>query len=107
MKAPKFKEFIAEAKTDKKPYRLIVVSDEPEESEYFHTAKRLIDEGVKLGHKVYVVMIDGAYITVEEGIRRVHNSDDKKGFVVDSSDTLAIIRGSITRKDSWLDLVSQ
>ena len=107
MKAPKFKEFIAEAKTDKKPYRLIVVSDEPEESEYFHTAKRLIDEGVKLGHKVYVVMINGAYITVEEGIRRVHNSDDKKGFVVDSSDTLAIIRGSITRKDSWLDFLSQ
>ena len=107
MKAPKFKEFIAEAKTNKKPYRLIVVSDEPEESEYFHTAKRLIDEGGKLGHKVYVVMIDGAYITVEEGIRRVHNSDDKKGFVVDSSDTLAIVRGSITRKDSWLDFLSQ
>ena len=107
MKAPKFKEFIAEAETDKKPYRLIVVSDEPEESEYFHTAKRLIDEGGKLGHKVYVVMIDGAYITVEEGIRRVHNSDDKKGFVVDSSDTLAIVRGSITRKDSWLDFLSQ
>tara|TARA_B100000745_G_C20123445_1_gene384721 strand:- start:68 stop:1456 length:1389 start_codon:yes stop_codon:yes gene_type:complete len=107
MKAPKFKEFIAEAKTNKKPYRLIVISDEPEESEYFHTAKRLIDEGGKLGHKVYVVMIDGAYITVEEGIRRVHNSDDKKGFVVDSSDTLAIVRGSITRKDSWLDFLSQ
>jgi ribosomal protein S6--L-glutamate ligase len=87
--------------------RFIVLSDEPENQELFHTARRIVEEAPKLGHGVYAVFIDGAYITNNDGIKRIHNIDDKKGFVIDNSDTVAIVRGSITRKDSWLDLLTQ
>ena len=42
MKAPKFKDFISEAKSDQK-YRLLIVTDEPEKAKTFHTANRLRD----------------------------------------------------------------
>ena len=48
---------------------------------------------------------DSGYTTHEDGVRRFHNKDDKKGFEVGAM-TVAIVRGSVTRKDSWLDLVS-
>lgn len=94
-------------KDEKMKPKFIVLSDEPEGDELFHTAKRVKEECERLGYDVYIVFIDGAYITVEDGVRTVHNSGDKKGFVIDRSDTIAIVRGSITQKDSWLDLLSQ
>ena len=97
---------ITEKKEDIIP-KFIVLSDEPENSELFYTAKRVSEECKKLNYKCYIVYIDGAYIKVEDGIRTIHNQNDKKGFVIDNKDTIAIIRGSITRKDSWLDLLSQ
>jgi len=107
MKAPKFREFISEAKDNPNKLKILVLSDEPEKSKLFHTAKRVLDEAPKLGHKVYVVFIDGAYIKNEDGIKTIHNVGDDKGFVIDDINTIAIIRGSITRKDAWLDLLSQ
>ena len=47
MKAPKFKDFITEAKNDK--YRLLIITDEPEKAKTFHTADRLREEADKLG----------------------------------------------------------
>jgi len=94
-----------ESKDDK--LRFIVLSDEPKNQELFHTAKRIVEESERLGYDVYIVFIDGAYITYEDEIRRIHNIDDPKGFVIDNKDTVAIVRGSITRKDGWLDLLSQ
>jgi len=108
MEVQKFKNFLNEAvEPVKDKLRILVLSDEPEEAELFHTAKRLKDEAPKLGHKVYIVFIDGAYIKNEEGIKTIHNVDDEKGFEIDNQTTIAIVRGSVTRKDSWLDLVSQ
>ena len=52
-KAPKFREFIAEAKSDKK-YKLLIITDEPEKSKNFHTASRLQEEAEKLGWKNYM-----------------------------------------------------
>src|SRR6056300_1631312 len=106
MQVPKFKEYITEAKGADK-LRILVLSDEPENSELFHTAKRIQEEGPKLGHKTYVVFIDGAYIKNEDGIKTIHNIDDDKGFEINDENTIAIVRGSITRKDAWLDLLSQ
>ena len=106
-KAPKFREFISEAKDKTNQLRILVLSEKPENTELFHTAKRIKEEAPKLGHKVYVVFVDGAYIKVEDGIRTVHNANDDTGFEVNDSNTIAIIRGSVVRKDSWLDLVSQ
>ena len=105
MKIPKFNEFLTE-QTDSK-LKILVLSDEPENAELYHTAKRIKDEGPKLGHAVYIVLIDGAYIKNEDNIKTIHNIDDDKGFVIDRHNTIAIVRGSITRKDSWLNLLSQ
>ena len=100
-----FKSFITEQTETK--LKILVLSDEPEKSELFHTAKRIKEEGAKLGHEVYVVFLDGAYIKNEGDIKTIHNVNDKKGFVIDKNDTFAMVRGSVTRKDSWLNLLSQ
>ena len=103
MKAPKFRDFITEQK--KESYKLLVITDEPEKAKTFHTADRLREEAEKLGWDYYLYKLTGGYTTYNDGVRRFHNKEDKKGFVVDK-DTVAIIRGSITRKDSWMDLIS-
>ncbi len=105
MQVPKFHEYLTEAKSDKKFLRLLIITDEPEEAKTFHTADRLQEECDKLGFKHYLFKLTGGYSTYEDGVRKFHNIDDKKGFEIDK-DTVAIVRGSITRKDSWLDFVS-
>ena len=107
MQVPKFKEYITEAKV-RKPFRLIIISDEPEYDLNFHTAKNLMKEALKLGHKAYIFRNTGGYVTKEEDEELYfHNKDDKKGFRVSSKDTVAIVRGSVVRRDSWMDLVSR
>ena len=105
MKAPKFREFITEAPENGK-YKLLVITDEPEKAKTFHTADRLREEAEKLGWKYYLYKLTGGYTTSPEGALRLHNKDDDKGFEVSGTDTVAIIRGSVTRKDSWMDIVS-
>ena len=105
MKAPKFKEFITEAEDSKNFLRLLIITDEPEQAKTFHTADRLKEECDKLKYPYYLFKLTGGYTTFEDGVRRFHNKDDDKGFEVGAM-TVAVIRGSITRKDSWLDLVS-
>jgi len=104
MRAPKFKEFISEAKGNEK-FRLLIVTDEPDQAKQFHTANRLKDECDKLNISSYLFQLSAGYTQFVEGIRTFHNKDDEKGFVIDK-DTVAIIRGSVTRKDSWLDFIS-
>src|SRR5210317_545542 len=105
MQVPKFKDFLTEAKEEKDFLRLLIITDEPEEAKTFHTADRLREVCDKLKYPHYLFKLSGGYTTFEDGIRRFHNKDDKKGFEI-TTDTVAIIRGSITRKDSWLDFVS-
>jgi len=104
MKAPKFKDFITEAKTEK--YRLLIITDEPEKAKTFHTANRLQEEAEKLGWKHYLYRLTGGYTSFEDGVFKIHNKDDEKGFEVSGSDTVAVIRGSVVRKDSWMDIVT-
>jgi RimK family alpha-L-glutamate ligase len=103
MQVSKFKDYITEAKKDF--LRLLIITDEPEEAKTFHTADRLQEECDKLGYPNYLFKLTGGYTTYENGIRKFHNKDDKKGFEVGAM-TVAIVRGSITRKDSWMDFVS-
>ena len=105
MKAPKFKEFISEANGDQK-YKLVIITDEPEKAKTFHTADRLQEEAEKLGWKHYLYKLTGGYTSYEDNIFRLHNKEDEKGFVVSGTDTIAIIRGSVVRKDSWMDIIS-
>ena len=103
MQVSKFKDYITEAKKDF--LRLLIITDEPEEAKTFHTADRLQEECDKLGYPHYLFKLTGGYTSLENGVRRFHNKDDKKGFEVGAM-TVAVVRGSITRKDSWLDFVS-
>lgn len=105
MQVSKFKDYLTEAKGDKNFLRLLIITDEPEEAKTFHTADRLREECDKLGFKHYLFKLTGGYTTYDNGIRKFHNKDDKKGFEIDK-DTVAVIRGSITRRDSWMDFVS-
>src|SRR5210317_463796 len=105
MQVHKFRDYITEAKDDKNFLRLLIVTDEPEEAKTFHTADRLREECDKLKFPHYLFKLTGGYTTYENGVRKFHNKDDKKGFEIDK-DTVAVIRGSITRRDSWMDFVS-
>ena len=106
MRAPKFKEFISEAKSNNK-YRIIVVSAAFNKDKMYHTAKRFTEEGKKLGVEVYVCKVEGAIISYENNVYKIFNADDKKGFEINSGDTIAVVRGSIRFKKSYLDLLSQ
>jgi ribosomal protein S6--L-glutamate ligase len=99
----KFKSFITEQKDEK--YRILVISAEPDNNKLFHTAQRVTDEAKKSGHEVYVVKVEGAIITYDNGYK-IFNADDKDGFEI-NSDTVAIVRGSVRLKKSYLDLLSQ
>jgi len=104
MKAPKFKDFISEAKSDQK-YRLLIVTDEPEKAKTFHTANRLKEEADKLKIDNYLFRLAGGTMTFENGVRKFHNKGDDKGFQI-GKDTVAIIRGSVVNKNSFMDFVS-
>ena len=71
----KFSEFITEAKSDK--YRILVVSSgalrsqNKKEVPKFHTAKRFEKEAKKAGHEVYILQVETAYITFENGVYKI------------------------------------
>ena len=108
MKAPKFKDFLVEAPENKK-YKILVVSADPAPAhqKLFRTARRIVEEAEKAGHKVYVVQVEGAFINYENGVYKIFNEGDEKGFEIDRSNTIAIIRGTVRLKKSYLDLVSR
>ena len=105
-----FKSFITEQKDDK--YRILVVSSgalrspKKKVAPKFHTAKRLEEEAKKAGHEIYILQVETAYITFENGIYKIYNKDDKEGFEI-NKDTIAIVRGTVRLKKSWLDLLSR
>ena len=99
-----FKSFITEENSEK--YRILVISAEPNNTKLFHTAQRVTDEAKKIGHEVYVVKVEGAYIEYDSGYK-IYNADDDKGFEIGDENTVAIVRGSVRLKQSWLDLLSQ
>ena len=101
--------FISEGPEEKKKdtLRILVISKKEEDGELSRTAQRISDEGKKLKHEVFVVDIDGAFITYEEDTYRIYNISEDTGFDINSTDTIAIIRGSVKLKNSYLDLLSQ
>ena len=105
----KARQTLVEQKKESKksdPYRVVVISEKPENNEYYHTAGRIKEEAEKSGHEVYVVESDGAYIKWKDDRRTIHNSDDDTGFDITNTDTVVFVRGSVRFKESWLDLIS-
>ena len=104
MHIPKFREFISEEKEEKSFCKILIITDEPEEAKTFHTADRLKQEAEKLKVAYYLYKLTGGYMTSKVVLEEC-TIKKAKGFEI-TSDTVAIIRGSITRKDSWMDIVS-
>ena len=72
-KAPKFRDFISEAKGDKK-YRVLVISGDPKpaKQKLFRTARRIVEECKAAGHKYYLVEIEIAYLYQENDFDSFH-----------------------------------
>ena len=101
---------IVEAKEDDsvKPFRLVVLADRPKTIKDNASSTKLINAAKDAGLDVYNCRANGAYVLRDQdsGEVTLHNAGDDKGFVLDA-DTLVMNRGSVTRKDSYLDLISQ
>ena len=105
-----FNEIITEAddKDSRKPFRLVVLADRPKSIKENASSTKLVKAAEKAKLEVYNCRVNGAFVLRDQdtGVVTIHNSDDEKGFELDA-DTLVMNRGSVTRKDSYLDLISQ
>ena len=101
--------FIDEGAEEKKPdkLRVLVLAIKYEDKTYARTTKRISEESKKLGHEIFIVNILGAFIRYEEGTYKIFNSDNDTGFDISSKNTIALVRGTVRVKDSYLDLLSQ
>jgi RimK family alpha-L-glutamate ligase len=88
--------------------RVLCLTSRKKSGGYFRTARVIKDICEKKGVKHYIVFAEDAFISIDKnGNRRIYNIEDKKGFVIHSSNTVAIVRGSVTALKSSLDLLSQ
>ena len=106
-----FNDIIIEAKKSEKredPYRLVVLVERPKKILKTGTSAKLTAKAEKLGVETYNCRINGAYLLRDEdsGVITIHNEGDDKGFELDE-DTVVFIRGDVTKKDSYMDLISQ
>ena len=104
-----FNDILTEDKDEgNKPFRLVVLADRPKTIKENASSTKLAVAAEKKGLEVYNCRVNGAFVLrdQESGEIRIHNADDDKGFVLDA-DTIVMNRGSVTRKDSYLDLISQ
>jgi len=86
---------------------IIITARAENDTGLFRTAKRFKEICKKRRIDHYVLFIDDCYITNEDGIKRVHNIDDKKGFIVDGYDTAVIIRGGGLKSSSNKNNITQ
>jgi len=104
----KFKSFITEAKEDK--YKVVVLTRKPDDypnHKSLLTSAKFEKSAKSLELDFYMCFIEGAYITLDDDVRRIHNADDEDGFELSTNDTLIIVRGGVNARDSWKDLLSQ
>ena len=103
-----FKSFITEAKEE--DYKVVVLTRQPKdkpEQKLLATARKFEEAAKSLGMESYIVFIEGAYITFDNNVRRIHNVNDEEGFEISTDDTLIIVRGGVNARASWKDLLSQ
>lgn len=106
------KSFLEAVKEDDKvtnnKFRLVVLANRPAKQTEKSTSFKLVKQAEKMGLEVYNCRINGAYINRDQDteVITIHNEDDEKGFELDV-DTLVLVRGNVTQKDSYLDLISQ
>jgi len=106
---PDFKIFLEEKKIDE-DIRIVVLSGKSHEnpSGFFITAgkfKKMCDEK---NIPCFIAFAEEAYLEKDsEGILKIYNENDKKGFEIDKNNTVFIVRNSVIRKKASVDLLSQ
>ncbi|HRR49662.1 MAG TPA: hypothetical protein P5293_06900, partial [Bacteroidales bacterium] len=76
-------------------------------NDLYRTAKRFKEACDERKIECYVAFSDDGYIARKNGKVYIHNIDDENGFEINSSNTVAIIRGTTGKRKSSLDLISQ
>jgi RimK family alpha-L-glutamate ligase len=99
-----FNELVEEKK--ELPIRVLVVSSEREDGKPFITAGRIQDECKKKKLDCFIANIEEAILTKDDNITYISNAKDEEQFEIDEN-TIAIIRGTVASKDSYMDLISQ
>ena len=103
----KFKSFITEEK--KKKYKVVLLTRKPDDwpnHKSLLTSAKFEDAAKSLGLDFYMCFINGAYLSFENEVRRIHNSDDDEGYEISPKDTIIVVRGGVNARDQWKDLVS-
>ena len=113
-----YSEVVREEISKKTPYRLVIIAERrmvrrPKSSKTdqatkpLSTSAKLYNIAKRRGIDVYSCKVNGAFLKRDgRGKLRIHNHDDERGFIIDG-DTVVMIRGAMTYKDSYLDLISQ
>jgi len=103
-----FSDILLKEEVKDNPFRLVILAQRPIKQREESTSFKLAKQAEKMGHEVYNCRISGAYIErdPDSGIVSLHNEGDEKGFELDE-DTIVFVRGNVTAKDSYLDLISQ
>jgi RimK family alpha-L-glutamate ligase len=73
----------------------------------YRTARVMKKLCEKKGIDCYTVFAEDGYIRREKGKVYIQNINDKNGFEISSLDTVILVRGSVGRLQSSLDLLSQ
>jgi len=86
-------------------YSLIILSVPPNvgDKDAFITVERLIKEGKKLGIPVFFYDLNST--VVNDNI--LSCKDHPKGIILDPDKVLILVRGSVTQRTSWINLVKQ
>jgi len=92
-----------------KSLNLIVLTSRAEnESQLFHSAKRILDECKKIKIQSYVLFSDNARLEpTDDGGYIAYNKDDKKGFPIHNDKTIVINRGSVMSRFNSRNIISQ
>jgi ribosomal protein S6--L-glutamate ligase len=100
-------QYLIEQNIDKVRFVVLTGRKPNGENELIRTARVIKETCDKKGVPCYVVFAEDGYISRKNGKVYIHNIEDDKGFEINSQDTVVIVRGSVTKSQSSLDLLSQ
>ena len=96
---------LTEAKGDS--YRLVILVDRSADDKG-GTSGKLYSTAKKLGISAYNCRINGAYVQRDPDTQKItlHEEGDDKGFEL-NQDTVVFIRGDVTSRESYMNLITQ
>ena len=104
----RFNSYITEEKENIKVLVLTSHTDGGDSEDLYNTAGRIKEECEIRGQECHVIFTEDAYIERDkDNIPRIYNIEEKNGIILDKSNTIVFVRGSVGRAKACLDLLSQ